>query len=255
MFYTGNSKEGVRVDGAVTVYVWDDSRSGQQRKPDRKYVFTANNLQNHYSKSKVGHSYSFWIPWDDAGSDRAELTVVTRFVGQDGTDITTPASKVILPGPVSMPTDAKTTQHRTVGDSHEVPEDGIQQVSWGRDPRGHSRSRRTLRSSEIQVSPEFVKRNQRAAPESFSASDLFPEPNSEQPLEFDGVEQVDNMPEFERQDVDSDSEQAEAEPFNGKPSAQRAARLLQSRFQARRERVAQRSASAPETQPFRAESP
>ncbi|MCH2211556.1 MAG: hypothetical protein MK110_09650 [Fuerstiella sp.] len=175
IFYTGERKEGVRVDGAVTVYVWNDSQSTKQRKPDRKYVFTADNLQNHYSKSKVGHSYSFWIPWDGAGSERTELTVVARFVGRDGTDITAPASKVILPGPVAMPT-AQQKSHQDTENRQATLGDGVQQISWTRQQHRPSRARQSLRSSEIGVSPGFVKRNQQIDRNSLSTFDLFPEP-------------------------------------------------------------------------------
>lgn len=249
MFYTGDSKEGIRVDGAVTVYVWDDSRSSQQRKPDRKYIFPAEDIQKHYSMSRVGHSYSFWIPWDDAGSDRAELSIVTRFIGRDGTDITTPASKVILPGPISMPDARKMTPDQNDGEGEDVHDEGIQQVSWGRKQRGRSAVRRMLRSSEIQVSPGFVNRNQRTETDGLSAFELFSEPHTTQPHEADGDALMNDLPTPDDSDVDANAEEAEADLFNGTASARRAARLLRSRFQARRERVAQRSASAAGTQP------
>ncbi|MEO2036645.1 MAG: hypothetical protein ABGZ35_31600 [Planctomycetaceae bacterium] len=249
MFYTGDSKEGIRVEGAVTVYVWDDSRSSQQRKPDRKYIFPAENIQKHYSKSRVGHSYSFWIPWDDAGSDRAELSIVTRFIGRDGTDITTPASKVILPGPISMPDAQMATGDQNDGDGEDANNEGIQQVSWDRKQRRRSSVRRTLRSSVIQVGPGFVKRNQQSQTDGLSAFDLFSEPDMTQPHKDNGDASMHDLPTSDDSDVDGNAEEAEANLFNGTASARRAARLLRSRFQARRERVAQRSASAAGTQP------
>ena len=255
MFYTGDNKEGVRVDGAVTVYVWNDTQSGKQRKPDKKYVFPAEKLQNHYSKSKVGHSYSFWIPWDAAGSDHTELTVVARFVGRDGSDITTPASKVILPGPVSMPTVPQTAQQANGGTDHDSAPDGIQQVSWDTKRKAPADKQRTLRSSEIRVSPGFVKRNQQTAVEGHSATDLFSDsipPVTSEPASItpeNRTQDSDQIP------ADSELEKASADMFSGKVSAQHAARSLQSRFQARRERVAQRSSSSAETQQSRSTSP
>jgi len=67
LFYGADEKTAIQVDGTLIVYAWDDSTESQDRKPDRKYVFEADHLQDHYSKSKIGHSYSFWIPWDNAG--------------------------------------------------------------------------------------------------------------------------------------------------------------------------------------------
>ncbi|MCH2202659.1 MAG: hypothetical protein MK102_11860 [Fuerstiella sp.] len=254
IFYAGERKEGVRVDGAVTVYVWNDSRSTKQRKPERKYVFTADNLQNHYSNSKVGHSYSFWIPWDEAGSERTELTVVVRFVGRDGTDITAPASKVILPGPVAMPM-AQRTQYQDTEDRQDARGDGIQQTSWTRQQDNRSRVRQSLRSSEIHVSPGFVKRNQQVATNSLSVSDLFSQSDDLQSPGISIGQREDDLTSSERSDVAAGRDQTVEIDFSAKRSAQRSAHLLRSRFQARKERAVQRVASAPETEPFLATSP
>lgn len=243
MFYTAEGKESIRVDGALMVYVWDDTRSSRQRKPDRKYVFPADSLQNHFSKSKVGHSYSFWIPWDDAGSERAELTVAARFVGRNGVDITSPASKVILPGPVSMPEDPKTIQLQNGQDDSAGD---VRQVSWDTDREEHSRSRRRLRSSEIHVGPGFVKRNQPAAADGYTASDLFAEPLSPSlsQSQDDAVVPPNRLRDTDRRDDHPDTDAAQKEAVSGKPSVQRAAHSLQSRFQARRAQAARQSAFA-----------
>ena len=257
MFYTGDSKEGVRVDGTVTVYVWNDTQSGKQRKPDKKYVFPAEKLQNHYSKSKVGHSYSFWIPWDEAGSDRTELSVVARFVGRDGSDITTPASKVILPGAVSMPTVPQTTRHANVRLNQDSATGGIQQVAWDRKRKARTDKQRTLRSSEIQVSPGFVKRNQQTAVQGLSAADLFSAPVAPVTSEPNRISPENRTQESKQPVADSESEleSVNAGMFSERVSAQHAARSLQSRFQARREREARRFSSAAETQQPRSTSP
>ena len=243
MFYTEESKESIRVDGAVMVYVWDDSRTGHQRKPDRKYVFRADSLQTHYSKSKVGHSYSFWIPWDDAGSDRCELTVVARFLGQNGVDITAPASKVILPGPVSMSSNSNDVQLQDIGQGQVHHAGGVQQVSWGKEHKAHLQSRQTLRSSEIYVSPGFVRRNQQAAIEGFSAAELFADEYSGSP--------ANNILDTDPRSESSDFEETEGAKVSGELSAQHAVRSLQSRLRARRGQAAQRSAFAVQTEPSR----
>lgn len=257
MFYTGDSQEGVRVDGTITIYVWNDTQSGKQRKPDKKYVFPAEKLQNHYSKSKVGHSYSFWIPWDEAGSDRTELTVVARFVGRDGSDITTPASKVILPGPVSMPAIPQTTQQADGIFDQDSATGGIQQIAWDTKRKARADKQRTLRSSEIRVSPGFVKRNQQTMVEGLSAADLFSDPMAPVTSEPDSFSPTNRTQESEQPLADSELEleKVSAGMFSERVSTQRAARSLQSRFQARRERVAQRSSSSAETQQSRSTSP
>lgn len=237
MFYAGEVKESVRVDGSVVVYVWDDTLGTDQRKPDRKYAFEADMLQKHYSKSNVGHSYSFFLPWDDAGGERKELTVVARFIGRDGADVTSAPSKVILPGPVAMP--ERPTSGEAAADGRETDDlsTGIRQVSWKDNKALNSRQRQTLKSSEIPLTQGFVERNQPAG--GYDAEDLFSDPAAEggarpAATETDGGEA-------------SDADEAPLTISEG-PSAQRAARLLQSRFRARRERAAQRYASHAENQ-------
>ena len=148
-----------------------------------------------------------------------------------------------------MPDTQKMTPDQNVEDDHGVHDEGIQQVSWGKKQRGQSSVRRMLRSSEIQVSPGFVKRNQRTPTDGLSAVDLLSEPETTQPTVTNGDVLMNDLPTPEGSDVDVNVEEAELDLFNGTASARRAARLLQSRFQARRERVAQRSASAAGTQP------
>ena len=56
--------------GTLVVYAFDETnRDANNARPDRKYVFTPEQLPLHYSKSKVGHSYSVWLPWDEVGGD------------------------------------------------------------------------------------------------------------------------------------------------------------------------------------------
>jgi hypothetical protein len=56
-------------------------------------------LQTHYSQSRLGHSYSFWVPWDAAGGPLQHLTLISRFVSNDGTELTAAPAHVVLQGP------------------------------------------------------------------------------------------------------------------------------------------------------------
>ena len=51
--------------GSLVVYAFDETdRDPANMKPDRKFVFTQEQFEKHYSKSTLGHSYSVWLPWD-----------------------------------------------------------------------------------------------------------------------------------------------------------------------------------------------
>ncbi len=99
MFYTRNQKESIKVEGTLTVYAFDDSKKHfQNSNPDRKYVFLPDQLEDHYSKSDIGHSYSIWIPWDEVGGDQKQISLIARFEPKEGTTIMTESSRKLLPG-------------------------------------------------------------------------------------------------------------------------------------------------------------
>jgi hypothetical protein len=99
MFYNGDQQKPVKVDGTLTVYAFDGSLGGiATGKPERKYVFTPEQLANHYSETMLGHSYSFWLPWDKAGGELRKLSLVARFEPLDGPATLSEASQQVLPG-------------------------------------------------------------------------------------------------------------------------------------------------------------
>ena len=99
MFYGEDKHKAILVDGTLVVYAWDDSKGAMERTPDRKYVFPSETLHTHYSESRLGHSYSFWVPWDAAGGPMQRLTLISRFVSNEGTELTAAPAHVVLQGP------------------------------------------------------------------------------------------------------------------------------------------------------------
>jgi hypothetical protein len=99
MFYGEDKHKAILVDGTLVVYAWDDSKGSMERTPDRKYVFPSETLPTHYSESRLGHSYSFWVPWDAAGGPLQRLTLISRFVSNEGTELTAAPAHVVLQGP------------------------------------------------------------------------------------------------------------------------------------------------------------
>jgi hypothetical protein len=87
MFYATEKGEPVKVDGTLVVYAFDETnRKPSNAKPDRKYVFTPEQLSDHYSKSKLGHSYSVWIPWDEALGQQVKISLIVRFIPEQKKD-------------------------------------------------------------------------------------------------------------------------------------------------------------------------
>ena len=165
MFYPAEGKRAVRVDGSLVVYAWDESKQAEDRKPDRKYVFRANDLQKHYSKSKIGDSYSFWLPWDDAGGLHKELTLVARFVGRNGAEVTSAPAKVILAGAVPLP--ERIASGKTAN--------GVKQVSHETSApnRETQKIHPGLNTTEIHLTPGFTDRNLSNHHQAYTPDDLF----------------------------------------------------------------------------------
>ena len=83
-FYEQDAQEPIKVDGTLVVYAFDATNVSQMPKPEKKYVFTAEQFAKHYSKTSLGHSYSIWLPWDEVGGVTRQLSLVTRFEGREG---------------------------------------------------------------------------------------------------------------------------------------------------------------------------
>lgn len=184
MFYAGDGKRAVRVDGSLVVYAWNDSRDDKQRRPDRKYVFSNDDFQKHYSTSSIGDSYSFWIPWDETGGQQTELTLVARFVGRNGAEITSTPAKVILPGEVPEPVrknESRLLQDEDLKERFWADEsNGIQQVRFERSIEQQNTERerlikRSMIAAEIPLTDGFLQRNMSNRPASYSAEALFSE--------------------------------------------------------------------------------
>lgn len=190
MFYGEDKHKAIRVDGTLIVYAWDDSKGSMQRTPDRKYVFPSDEFQTHYSQSRLGHSYSFWVPWDAAGGPLQHLTLISRFVSNDGTEITAAPAHVVLQGPGEMSpfqdeiarSKIKTGRlsNRNGGLGQDSAGGAIQQASWQRDESissGQQSSPKSqypgLLTSEIGLTSGFYHRNMRGRQAQDQAEPLY----------------------------------------------------------------------------------
>jgi hypothetical protein len=116
MFYNEESKHPIKVDGALVIYAFEETgKPAKSVKPDRKYVFTREQLPAHHSKSSLGHSYSVWLPWDEAGGEQKEISLIVRFVPESGPVVLSEQTKHILPG--AKPHGAAERGNERTGDS------------------------------------------------------------------------------------------------------------------------------------------
>jgi hypothetical protein len=98
-FHKEENGDPVKVKGTLEVYAFDEAgRAPNDSRPTRKYVFTPEQFQKHYSKSDIGHSYSVFIPWDEHGGDQKRITLITRFVPDSSPLVISQPSQQSLPG-------------------------------------------------------------------------------------------------------------------------------------------------------------
>lgn len=131
MFYDVEGGKPIQVRGSLMVYAFDETgRDVENTKPDRKFVFTTEQFEKHYSKSSLGHSYSVWLPWDAAGGPLKEISLLVRFTPDNGPVVIGDAARQHLPGsrtsdPTKYP-DPPVAQRPLPS----APADGVQLVAY-----------------------------------------------------------------------------------------------------------------------------
>ena len=101
IFYGKDENKPVKVDGSLIVYGFDETdRKASNTRPDRKFVFNAKQMAKHYSKSEIGHSYSVWVPWDEAGGAQTSVSLLVRFTPKEkgGNVVISEQTTQLLPG-------------------------------------------------------------------------------------------------------------------------------------------------------------
>lgn len=151
IFFKRADGDPIKVDGTLVVYAFDESnRDPSNPKPDRKYVFTREQLAEHHSKTKAGHSYSFWIPWDTAGGEQKEISLICRFTPKRGPVIVGEQTRQLLPGTVPLvKAEVKNEKMFQLNTSS-----GIQQVAYA-EPVTNSRS---MTVNTIPLPPQVAQR-------------------------------------------------------------------------------------------------
>lgn len=78
-FYDGEI-DPITVDGRLVIYAFDESdREPTDHKPNRRFIFPAEQLTNHMSESEIGPSYSVWLPWGDVAGAPTHISLIARF--------------------------------------------------------------------------------------------------------------------------------------------------------------------------------
>ncbi len=163
MFYNNESEEPIKVDGRLTVYLFDDRcEDPMKEKPIHKFVFPTETFQKHYSESDLGHSYSFWLPVDEVGGVQKQLTIIARFDPKVGAKVLSKPSTCVLPG---RPADENPTSPLVQRyEAHQYTKDAngtVRQVAYVEGVRGdpgvEQPTQSGLTTATINLSPDFTR--------------------------------------------------------------------------------------------------
>ncbi|MDR1484054.1 MAG: hypothetical protein LBT09_04435 [Planctomycetaceae bacterium] len=89
-FYDSEERRSIKVDGTIAVYAFDETnRKPNDNEPTRVYTFAKEDVKKSYAKSKLGHSYNLWIPWDTEGPDgeSKKVSLIVRYIPDKGSSV------------------------------------------------------------------------------------------------------------------------------------------------------------------------
>lgn len=136
-FVTGESPTPAKVDGSVTVWVFDDQGTPeQQAKAIHKFEFPAETWKVHAHKTMLGMSYSVFIPYTRPGRHHANCTLRVRYTSRDGSYLDSEMVNVELDGTSSRSTEEKGHSAKPVSEPEESENSPIVQTSAVRKRRG-----------------------------------------------------------------------------------------------------------------------
>ncbi|MDR2441211.1 MAG: hypothetical protein LBE12_17760 [Planctomycetaceae bacterium] len=131
-FYDQESKKSIKIKGNVVVYAFDEeNRKPDDNIPTRSYLFDKNDISKLYSKSKLGPSYNFWIPWDSEGPDgkAKKVSLIVRYIPEVGSSVVSSQAAVYLPGKFEQTEFMAKNNQENPKDQEKTKEGTIQQVA------------------------------------------------------------------------------------------------------------------------------
>jgi hypothetical protein len=121
LFFYDRKNRPTTVEGQLAIFAFDDSDMDKpgwepNNKPDKKFIFTEEQLPDHLGTSKIGESYSIWIPWQQLGETQKTVSLIPVLTDDDGLRVAGPPTKHVLPGK-----GRRNEQERVVAEQAESP--------------------------------------------------------------------------------------------------------------------------------------
>jgi len=165
IFFNADDKA-IKVDGTITVYAFDARSDDPGRaQAERKFVFLPDDLPKHHEETKLGHSYNFWLPWDEVGSKEMQISLVTRYEGKDGDLLMgSPCRQILSGAKKSENNDAKKPPRPNLAaNAGHGTKDDVKPVSYEEEIEDSDlvKSQKST-TTTISLSPNFVRQSLQA---------------------------------------------------------------------------------------------
>lgn len=176
IYFYNDQHQAVQVEGQLAVFAYDESRNDRQGSaPDRKFVFTPEQFKGHYSASKLGASYSIWIPWDEAGGEQRQISLLPIFTSKSGQVVMGQQATAVLPGTKPLANSPTAAAPPSAAKARQA---SFQQSAAAEPPSGTSNSKdatpQSLRTTTIPLPKTLSQRMVQVGPQSSSVPDTAP---------------------------------------------------------------------------------
>lgn len=103
VFLTAKSPTPVEVEGDVTIYLFDDHGTPEERsRPLHVFRFVDGSWQTHMIPTAWGPTYQLFIPYVRKGVNRASCSLAVQIETPDGRRVTSDMANIVLPGSKSL---------------------------------------------------------------------------------------------------------------------------------------------------------
>ena len=99
LFFAAGIKTPVKVDGDVTIYVFDDvGTREEQKKPIHQFNFDAGSWNTYLTKTNFGPAYQIFIPYTRKGAHQANCALRIKLEPVSGSKMFSDVANVVLKG-------------------------------------------------------------------------------------------------------------------------------------------------------------
>ena len=98
IYFYDRDQNPILVDGDLIIYGFRNEKYEQKADPEKKFVFSREELPSHMSLASAGPSYSVWLPWDHINGDQKDVSIVAVLRSIDGKICQSEVIQAVLPG-------------------------------------------------------------------------------------------------------------------------------------------------------------